>query len=384
VKFKSIYFILACVVVLFACRKDKDNDDDPNLEPGILTGTQSAPLTIKNIFSNPNREDYIVTGTWRINAPVEVEPGVRFQMGPGARIEVQAGGSFKADGTAQDPIFFEGEQSAKGFWDYLQFVSNNPNNLLNHCHFAHGGGSSLSAGSATVALNSNAQLAFTNSTIKESQRNGILMNHNDSRLSSFENITISDCTLFPISIKLSQIESINETIVFTSGNGFNQIEVNGLSSAVPLTIPKASGPYLFKGTSSLEAATIISAGTEIHIAPSAKFEIRSSGSLRIEGEAQKRVKITGDQAAKGYWDYIYFNGSLSPSNQFSYTDITYGGGSNLSCCRGIIALSNSALSMENSSITHSLRYGIVVRSNSTFDDRGGNVFSENELGDMGN
>lgn len=383
-KFNKLLLLLFLPLFFIACDKDDDNGgDDPNLEPIVLSGTDNAPLTLENLFNNPDRVDYIIRGTWNIQAPVIVEPGVRFMMESSANIRVRSSGSFNVVGTEENPIYFEGEQSAEGYWGYIAFESNNPNNRLEHTIIRHGGGSSLNSYPAAVVVRDNAQLGMVNSHISESQRNGFIVGDNDSRLSEFRDNTISNCSLYPIVLRTSHAQYMDETTDFTSGNGFNQIQVAGHTVNAPMTIQRVAGPYLFTGNARIEAAVEILPGTVIQMGPSARIEMRSTGSLSAVGTPTERISITGEQPAKGYWDYIYYNGSNSPNNQFRYVDVSYGGGSTLSCCGGSISLGSAALfSMENSTVTESQRWGMRIRGNSIFEDLGGNSFSGNTEGDI--
>lgn len=379
---KLLLFILLPLLAA-SCAKEVGNDaDDPNLEPIVLGGTQSAPLVLKSIFSNQNTVDYIIDGTWRVESPVVVDPGVRFSMTSNARILVRGSGSLSVFGTADKPVFFEGEVDAEGYWDYISFESNNPSNRLEYSFIRHGGGNSTSSYPGAVVVRNNSQLNMINTHISKSQRNGLVLGDNDSRIPEFRDNIISDCSLYPIVLRTSQVQFIDETTQFTSGNGFNQIEVQGNTVNSPMTIYRAVGPYVFKGTSNIDASVEIMPGTLIEMGPAARVQIRASGSLTAIGTPENRISITGEQEAKGYWDYIYFNGSNSPNNQFKYIDISSGGGSGVSCCGGIISLANGFLSMENSSITDSKRWAMRLRSNSVFEDLGGNVFSGNDSGDI--
>ncbi|TVQ43022.1 MAG: hypothetical protein EA362_12190 [Saprospirales bacterium] len=383
-KFNKLLLLLFLPLFFAACDKDDDNGgDDPNLEPIVLSGTENAPLTLENLFNNPDRVDYIIRGTWNIESPVIVEPGVRFMMESSSRIRVRASGSFNAVGTEENPIYFEGEQSAQGFWEYIAFESNNPNNRLEHTIIRHGGGSNLNSYPAAVVVRNNAQVGIVNTQISNSQRNGFLIGDDNSVLSEFRDNIFSDCALYPISLRATQARFMDASTEFTSGNGFNQIRVSGNTINSPMVIQPVAGPYVFTENTRIDAPVEILPGTYIEMGPGARIDMRSTGSLSAVGTPTERITFTGEQTAKGYWDYIYFNGSNSPNNQFKYVDVSYAGGSNLNCCGGAISLASGAFfSMENSSVTNSQRWGIRIRGNSTFEDLSGNVFSGNEVGDI--
>lgn len=383
-RFNKFLILLFFPFFIIACDKDDNNGgDDPNLDPIILSGAQSEPLTLESLFNDPARVDYIVEGTWSINAAVTVEAGIRFMMTPGARIDIGSSGSLTAEGSAERPIFIEGEEAARGYWDYIRFQSNNPNNILNYCVISHGGGSSLSNRSGAISMVDNAQLSISNTIVRESQRNGFIVTSSDNRLPVFENNTITGCELFPMKIKPQQLSSIDMTTTFSSDNGFNKIEVDGTSVITALTINKVAGPYLFTGTVTLNGATEIEPGTHIEMGPGARIEVKSTGSLSIAGTASDPIIITGEQEAKGYWEYIYYNDTNSPNNIIQHADISYGGGSSLSSRNGIISSrGNSFFAIGNSVISNSMRYGITIGSGVNWENQGNLVFSGNELGDI--
>jgi len=317
------YFIIMLSLCMYAsCNKDEDFDDDPNLEPVMITGNQASPLTLENIFNNPSTVDYIVSGTWSITAPVIVEAGVRISMQSNARIRISGSGSFQCNGTANAPIFIEGQEMAPGYWEYISFESNSPNNKLEYCNIQNGGGSNLSSYPGMVILRSNGQVSILNCNFSNSQRNGFVIGDNDSRLSNWSMNSFTTCQLYPISMRSTQLAAMDEETVFTDGNAFNQIEVMGNTISTPLTIPKVNGPYVFKGNTNIESMVQVSAGTLIEMGPSARITISTSGSLNASGTSAERIVITAEQEAKGYWDYLYFNGSNSPNNQFKFVNIS--------------------------------------------------------------
>lgn len=384
---KKLFLSLSIITIFFACTKEDDDIlvDDPNAEPIVLNGREEAPLILENIFSNPNTPDYILEGNWRLEAPVEVEPGVRILVKSGATINIESSGSFKADGTEEEPIYIEGEEDIKGYWRHISVQSNSLNNVLNYCFISNGGGgNTLASGNGTVRIESNSQIAITNTTIRQSDRYGIVASSSQGvAIAQFSDNIIHDCTLYPVSLYLNQIEEIDETSTFYD-NGFNSIEVKSKDIEVAMSISKASVPYFINsGHSKIKAALEINAGTSILMGPEAKWTIEALGSLAINGTASDRVNITGNEEIPGYWDYINYSGSNSNNNIIKYTDISFGGGSNFNCCNAILVIEDNALlNLEESSISNSSKYGIRISGSSTFNDLGGNTFSNNALGDI--
>lgn len=98
-----------------------------------------------------------------------IKPGVQIIMCSGARLKTTANGSINAIGSASNPIIIKGEQNIPGYWDVIDFNSNNPNNILKHVIISDGGYSN-SYYNATVWINdnNNGQLTVNNCTFKKS------------------------------------------------------------------------------------------------------------------------------------------------------------------------------------------------------------------------
>lgn len=377
------YFCLlfALIIITTSCNKKNDEViDTPNAEIVTLDNRIDQPTTLENIFINPNNVDYIINGVLTVNARLTVMPGVRIQMGPDARIEVTSTGALNVEGTENNPIFIEGEEVVKGFWNYIRFRSNNPDNIIRFCTIINGGGSSNIATNAVIVLEDNARLAISNSVIANSASNGIKLRSRDNTLSEFENNRIAECSLYPLHIFGPHLNSMSITNDFTDGNGFNFIQVVDSDIPVNLNIPRVAGSYLFSGTIGLQAAVEIEAGTSVVMGPGARINVSATGSLRMRGNANNRITITGQEEVNGYWNYIRYQGSNSINNVIEYTDILYGGGNSSSVLNASVIIDGSRLALGHSSIKNAQFYGLKVRNNSTFEDLGNNEFENNNFG----
>ena len=375
-------FLAISLFTVISCDKEDDEEkEDPNAETITLDSSIDAPTTLENIFISPDKIDYIIDSRLTVNAALTIMPGVRIQMGSAGRIDVNPSGSVNATGTQQNRIFIEGEQASKGFWEYFRFRSNNPSNALHYCTVSHGGGNGSTLYNSMIILDDNAQLAMSNNNISSSNSNGVMVRRAENRLTEFSNNTISNCSLYPVTILANQLDAMESTNVFTEGNGFNFIQIVDSTIPVALTIPRSAGPYLFSGNMTINGAVTVDAGTEIAMGPKSRINVGNSGSLRLNGELGNRIKIYGQENANGYWDYLRYQGSNSPNNIILYTDISYGGGTTSSLTNGSVILDGGQLSMGNSSISNSQSYGLKVRGNGVFDDLGNNVFNGNILGD---
>lgn len=127
---------------------------------------------------NKTNNPFFMTGNTNINADITIQPGAQFRMGPEAILIVYSAGSLNAIGTATDNISFTGEQSTKGYWDYIRFdASNNTNNEFQYVTVDYGGGNASWNGA--IYLYDGSYFKMGNSSVNNSQTWGVL-NHNSS------------------------------------------------------------------------------------------------------------------------------------------------------------------------------------------------------------
>lgn len=377
-----LFFFIALSIVLNGCLKEeKDDNNEDGAETQYLNGTTDAPLTLENIYEDPQKIDYYVDGSWTIDAAVTVEPGVRIVMMAGMRISVNANGSFNANGDLANKIYIVGEQDVSGYWEYLRFYnSNNPNNRLNHTVIQNGGGNSTR--DAVVYVEGNSRLSVENTTVQSSAGYGLYVNHKDGVLPDFGNNIFTGCEKHPIGLaSLSQTSYMDNNTQFTTDNTYNSIYVKGATSSTPYTVVNVSGPYLLNGNTTIDSDVEIEAGTDILFGPATRITVNSGGSLKAIGNSSERITIKGDQEVEGYWEYIRFYNSNNTNNNFQYVDVSHGGG-NSTRDANIYLEGSSRFQMGNSSVNYSKGNGIEIASNATFVDDGNNSYTGNLLDDV--
>jgi hypothetical protein len=351
-----------------------------------LAGNTSSPITISNIVSSSTAYDYYIDGTWSINAAVTIEPGVRILMKSGAKISVNENGSLNAVGTSANKIAFIGEESLEGYWENIRFnQSNKTNNELTHVEIKYAGGNINSFQDASVFLNGNARLKMNNSLIQSSQWYGLKVRSADGNIDEFSNNTISQGMSHPVYFNnIGQFENFAGNNNLSSGNEFNTLFVDGGNVEFSKNMPFVNATILLRGTSVINAAVTIAAGNNFEMGSGARIEVDVNGSLSMIGTTSEHITFTGEEQLAGYWENIRFDDSQSPDNEMQYVDISYGGGSSNSFQDASVFINNSAyLKMGNSSVNHSQRHGVKVKSvDGTFDDQGNNSFSNNGLDDI--
>jgi len=375
----KLSWTLCFVLILVSCDKDDDNNGG-QLTTKELTGIQNTSLVLENFITNPSVADYTVSGTWTIQAGVEIRPGVTIRMKPGASIVVEGAGFLSALGTASEPILISGESATPGYWGYILFTSNNNNNVLNHVILEYGGGNS--SWDATIYCYLNGRLKIRNSSILSSGQNGILVYSPEFSLDEFQNNTITNSAKSAIKLFAHQAAMIDATSVF-SNNANNWVEVSPGEINSNLSWKALSVPYFFPGAMTVNSNLNLEPGVRLLMGSNSYFTISSSGSIRSVGTPGARIQITGAQNTKGYWGGFRYTNSNNNLNEFQYTDLSYGGG-DASWDAILYLWDNSRLRIGNSSVTNSQRWGIISTSGNTLIDEGTNSYFGNDLGDIQN
>ncbi len=121
---------------------------------------------------NKSNFAYKINGTLSIATDVTVEPGTRFRIAAGSKIEIGTNGSLNCVGTPTEKIRFFGPSATPGSWECVNFyATNSPLNRFEHCEFEYGGGNGTYIGMLT--LWTNATVRIGNSSFMNSARWGV-------------------------------------------------------------------------------------------------------------------------------------------------------------------------------------------------------------------
>lgn len=353
-----------------------NNPNDPN-NPSLpihLSGTENSAKTISDQSTNSNVADYYIDGTWTINAPVTIKPGVRIQMRPGARIYIGANGSLNATGTPSNKIEFFGAQDVHGYWYNIDFDSNNPNNKLIHCNISNGSNYHNSR-PGMVVVRANAQVTIQNSHLSKGSEHG-LMAIGLAKLPDFYSNYFSGFEKAPIRLaSLQQAGFLDNSTTFGS-NQVQSIYVYGAAVEGNTSIPDMGIPYSVRDHINFSGGhTTVQSGVDIEMAANIRLNVQANASLEFAGTASNPCSVSGEVNAKGYWYNITYS-SNNPANIISYTNISDGRdyyGSEA----GLLRLSGSAsVSMNNSYLSNAGTIAVGGSGSETFVDGGGNSWND--------
>jgi hypothetical protein len=147
-------------------------------------------------------------------------------------------------------------------------------------------------------------------------------------------------------------------------NPINAIELSGTQST-PRVLEKVFDTplaidYIVTGQWTVEADVVVNPGVNIVMKPGASINVRGGGSFKAIGTIDRLITIRGESPTAGYWGYLLFQ-SNNANNVLEHVLITDGGGDN-SWNASVYCYQNGRLSMRNSSISNSQRYGFLVYS----------------------
>lgn len=358
---------------------DPGSGNNPNDPGGVnlpiqLSGTENSSKVIANQSNSPSVADYYISSTWTINAAVTIEPGVRIEMRPGARILITANGSLNATGTPTNKIEFFGAQDVAGYWYNIEINSNNPNNKLIHCNISNGS-SYYGSEPGMVIVANNAQLTVQNSTFSKGSEHG-LMAKGLAKLPDFYSNYFSGFEKAPIRLaSLQQAGFLDNSTTFGS-NQVQSIYVYGAAVEGNTSIPDMGIPYSVRDHINFSGGhTTVQSGVDIEMAANIRLNVQANASLEFAGTASNPCSVSGEVNAKGYWYNITYS-SNNPANIISYTNISDGRdyyGSEA----GLLRLSGSAsVSMNNSYLSNAGTIAVGGSGSSTFIDGGGNTWND--------
>lgn len=329
---------------------------------------------------------YIIDGSVSIDGvTLTIEPGTIVMFKEGAQIEIgyyKANSTLIAEGTSDRPITFSSYPSASsaGDWDFIAFYSGATTNCsLNHCVIEYGGGYGDSYGAIHL---SDCEVSIKNTTIKDSENYGISLD-SDSKFSSFTGNTITSVGSYPVSLYPNAAHTIgtNNTIA-SSSEVYGILVKSGTYNLANETWLKQDVQYVIDGALEIDnvAGTIlnIEAGTTIAFTQGSQIELAyyNYGTIKAVGTASNPITFTSAAASKtkGDWDAILIYNGASDKTIFDYCNFEYGG--DYGDGYGAVHMSESKITLKNSSITNSKHYGITLDSDASFVEFNNNIFTD--------
>ncbi len=315
---------------------------------------------------------YFFKNNTKLFAPITIDPGAQFTFQSGGKLTVKSsGGSLTADASDGDPITFEGATATPGYWQTIEFESNNPNNVLNNVEVAHGGGGDW----ANVWVQDDARLSVQNATFAESDTYGLVV-ENGATLPEFATNTFSNNGTAPLRVSATVVGMLDSGSTYVGGNGNDHIEVNNADVEDEATWPATDAPYFFKNNTKLFTPITIDPGAQFTFQDGGKLTVKSNGgALTADAGGGETISFVGASATPGYWQTIEIE-SNTPDNVFNNVEVAHGGGGDWA---NIWIQDDAQATVQNSLIRESATFGIVAESGSVFNGSN-NTYQNNASG----
>ena len=331
-------------------------------------------------------------GTFDISGDLVLSEGVNISMPLDAAIYVGTEGSLAAEGSADAPVVFGGQEDQPGYWTGISFESKATANSLGFAVVENAGSSQWNGNNITNAavwLTEESKVIIHDTTIRGSG-GAAVMALSGSDLTGFANNTI---------------ENNEESLVFTPNlpdalDGSNTFSNNGddviliydsFSEDAQLadhTWPDAGIPYRVMEPIGATGDWVVAPGVTIEVAQDVAIAVESTGSINAVGTADAPIHFVGVEALQGYWMGIEIH-SVSASNVFENVELLNAGSEGFNGSDdsdGALFIGgfggDGSATIRNSTVADSGGYGISVWNDSTLLDCGSVTFSGNAKADV--
>lgn len=329
---KLLLAALALVILAFSSCEQDDDPTNPGTnenKPIVLDCRYDGDHTLKN---HRDGVDYTADCLVEIfSGTLTIESGVTIEFGVNGGLATTSSGYLDIAGISGEEVVIKGSRSQgwQGIWiahsDGLNTISN-----AKIENAGQGDGFFLFR-KESAAITVAGKLAITDTHISDSNGIGIITNDEQgaSTIRTFEDVTISNCSSYPIKVSPFNIKTMDLESCTLKENGENYIvldtkDKNRLEQS--LTLKKVDTPYLLSSYMELYAGLTLEAGVDLVMDNNVELHCvdRDQSFLNIAGTQSKHVTIRGKEALQGYWKGILVTGD-NVKNIFEYLDISDAG-----------------------------------------------------------
>lgn len=324
--FRNLGILIGVASVLTSCEPEELNPGTETLDCDYFS--ESRVLEDKPDVSI----DYLITCDMNVDADIVIMPGVTIAFATDAGIHVNEAGSFKAEGTAQNPITFTGEDGVKGSWRGVLVNSNDPKNIFDHCVVEHAGGTAHNSNGdrGAFVIWSQSKVSITNTTIRESATHGVNAVYGESQITLGGN-TISGNDGAPLYLDDNYMGVPTPTDSY-AGNGNPRIMIRVYSGRIEesVTWRKVDVDYQVTGASDVRveesAVLTVEEGVSVYFEAGCSLTVTDEAALVAVGTDNDPIRFYGATAANGSWGGLYFAYTSNVQNLLEYVFIEDAGG----------------------------------------------------------
>lgn len=378
--------LVALASLTFACGPSEGSEgtgggnggggDDAQLTCPTISGDTTFKVLVANKDEDEPEADYTFDCVVNVTKAVTIEPGVIIAFKPAGGFTVSGEGSLNAVGTKQEPIVFRSASDEP--WVGVSVGSTSADNAFDYVEINNAG----NVNAAALNVLSSARLSIKHSSILKSPKLGMQVGEG-ARLTFAQN-TIKNGKQEPLSLPLALLGSLDNKSKL-SGNTKARVLVTGRTlEDVTATWPALDVPYFFSG-----GETRFDGETKVTVEPGAVLRFANGSSLSVmdssaliadpdEIDESMRVQLlpaTDDD----FWDGLYI-GTSSPQMALNNVEVAWAGnGTSSYNASAITVAKNGRLTLKNSYIHHSKKYGVDVPDTATLSFQK-NIFEANEGG----
>lgn len=336
--------------------------------PIILSEDINENLLLQDVYEEEGKVDYLVTDLIRVNAQLEIRPGVIIAFERDKGLQVNRG-ELIAVGSAERKIVFTGVEKERGFWRGILILSNSLNNEMNHLVVEYGGGvpfpETFGDHRANIFLYgsdiSGAALNISNSEVAQSGDYGMYVNGMPT-ITGFEANYFHDNAGNAMFLPAAEVHHVDTQTTFTS-NKFNGIETGGVIEKfehVNWAALSNGNAYLISSDLTARSGWSIDEGAILEFKSGISLTVTPTGYLTAIGTEMRPVVFT-KHASGGHWKGMLID-SDSELNRLSHVEVSYAGSTSFVQVDNLktnIAVSGTTV-IEHSTIHHGNGWGIVL------------------------
>lgn len=366
-KFKQAALIVASLLALTACGGDSGEEEQDG--PRDITNLDyTVDQVLEDIVKEEGAVDYYATAQMKVNAKLTIKPGVVIAFEEPSGFDVSSGGVLNIEGTSSNRVVFEERSEGKGWLGVL--ITSDLSQSIANLTMEDAGKSTFTLAEKPAALSFGLDTnptkgSFNGLNIVDSKGVGLFVGAGAEFSSS--QVSVINSAQEPIIVEDYQHLGMLGADTKLEGNAKSYILVNEYEeTGEDLEIALAGIPIHLVDDLlvSQDTTMTLKPGVELYFAPQTKLEV--VGALKIEGSADKQVKLGAVNNESGGWAGVWIRSA--ESNSISNAIITQGGGelfdfvetaANIVIGDGVNA--NGKLSISDSVISASEGFGVHLQ-----------------------
>ncbi|MCM4151012.1 hypothetical protein DHD05_05350 [Arenibacter sp. N53] len=350
-----------------------DGENPPLQETIIISENITERLHLSNVFDDPDKFDYLVTGDIHVKALLTIDPNVVIAFEENTAMYVDNPGAIITTAAASSFTTFTGKNKVPGYWKGLIINSNSPLNKLDRVTIEYGGGAIAQGMEVATSLGIDNEgpghLDLVSSIIQYSGAYamavevGAKWNTESFNVYRDNNKTIRvPASQFGIVSSLSEFHNNEENVIEIIGDPIH-------STVETLWSPLNNNPidlkYIVKGKIEVVSGLRIMQGLEFYMDRDSEINITTSGYLVAQGSNQYPIKFRGNESLDGgYWKGISIM-SADKKNEMNYVEIQDAGSEIMGSLQnktaiGLGGANEANLKLNSTKITHSGGNGLYV------------------------